>query len=111
MTEDKSKMTRRKYLKYAAGIVGAGVIAAAGYGIFETTQPVPKPPTPAVTPTMTATVTPGVRLTATNRSGWNIGDAIFGNLPDFQKSTGIAVTKVDMPPSDMTAKILSEFMA
>jgi len=41
----KAKITRRNYLKYAAGIVAAGAIAAAGYGIYETTKPAP-PPTP-----------------------------------------------------------------
>jgi len=42
---EKPKITRRKYLKYAAGIVAAGVVAAAGYGIYEATKPAPPAPT------------------------------------------------------------------
>jgi branched-chain amino acid transport system substrate-binding protein len=45
LSQEKSegKISRRSYLKYAAGVVAVGVVAAAGYGIYEAT----KPPTPA----------------------------------------------------------------
>jgi multiple sugar transport system substrate-binding protein len=33
------KITRRHYLKYVGGIVGAAAVAAAGYGIYEATKP------------------------------------------------------------------------
>lgn len=52
--ESGKKTTRRGYLKYVGGAVGAAVVAAAGYGIYETTKP---PPTPPSTPTITAATT------------------------------------------------------
>jgi len=42
LTEEKAKITRRKYLMYGGGIVVVAVVAAAGYGVYEAT----KPPTP-----------------------------------------------------------------
>ena len=38
------KITRRSYLKYAGGIVAVGVVAVAGYGLYEYTLPPPTHP-------------------------------------------------------------------
>ena len=37
------RVSRRGYLKYAGAVVVVGVVAAAGYGIYEVTKPPPKP--------------------------------------------------------------------
>ena len=55
---EKTKMTRRKYLKYAGGIVAAAAVSAAGYGIYEATKPTPVvTPRPTSSSTSTSTVT------------------------------------------------------
>ena len=41
---EEKKISRRTYLKYAGGVVAAGVIAAAGYGYYEATLPPPTHP-------------------------------------------------------------------
>jgi len=51
------KVTRRRYVKYVGGIVVVAVVAAAGYGIYEATKPVPTTPTPT-TPTPTTPTPP-----------------------------------------------------
>lgn len=64
MTEEqKGKVTRRNYLKYAGGVVAAAVVAAAGYGIYESTKP--PPVTPPLTQTATETVTSVVTASPT----------------------------------------------
>ncbi len=55
-TEEKKKITRRAYLKYAGGIVAVGVIAAAGYGAYQFYgKPVSPSMNSSATPTMTST--------------------------------------------------------
>jgi maltose-binding protein MalE len=52
--EKKPDESRRRFLKYAAGaVVGVGVLAAAGYGIYQTT----KPPAPSETTMATTALT------------------------------------------------------
>jgi len=65
-------MTRRNYLKYAGGAVAAAAIAAAGYGIYSTTQPPPQPPTP-----QTITQTTQVTTEVTKKLGYLWGDTPF----------------------------------
>ena len=48
-------MTRRSYLKYAAGVVAVGAVAAAGYGAYQATQPPPVVQTQTATQVITAT--------------------------------------------------------
>ncbi len=56
--EEKSKISRRKYLKYVGGAVAAAAIGAAGYEAYQTMQPPPGPPmTTATTATVPATTT------------------------------------------------------
>ena len=43
MTEEKEKITRRKYLKYGGAGVAVAVVAVAGYGAYEVLRPKPKP--------------------------------------------------------------------
>ena len=70
--QERAKIGRRKYLKYAGGIVAVAVVAAVGYGIYETARSVVTPtptttPTPTLspTPTQTPTVTPTLTPTPT----------------------------------------------
>jgi len=68
LTEEKAKITRRKYLMYGGGIVVVTVVAAAGYGIYEMTKPTltptltPTTPTPTPTPAPSPTPLPSVTL-------------------------------------------------
>jgi iron(III) transport system substrate-binding protein len=39
--DDKAKVNRRKFLKYAGGAIGVAAVAAAGYGLYQTTAPQP----------------------------------------------------------------------
>lgn len=55
--EEKKKITRRKYLKYTGGVVVGAAAAAAGYGIYESTKPLPPTPTQTATSTVPVTTT------------------------------------------------------
>jgi len=85
---EKAKIGRRKYLKYAGGVVAVAIVATAGYGIYETAKPpvtstptatpTPMPsPTPTPTQTITPTATPTavpfyrLRLRVTTTSDWS----------------------------------------
>jgi multiple sugar transport system substrate-binding protein len=55
---EQPKISRRRYLKYGIGAVGAAVVAAAGFGAYEATRPTPATPTPMlVTTTVVSTAT------------------------------------------------------
>jgi len=41
---EKRKVSRRRYLKYAAGVVAVVVVAGTGYALYEATRPPPTPP-------------------------------------------------------------------
>ncbi len=61
----KTKISRRKYLKYAGAAVAVGAVAAAGYGISQYYKP-PSPTTPSpTTPTPTTGVKKKVRIGGT----------------------------------------------
>jgi ABC-type sugar transport system substrate-binding protein len=64
---EKSKMTRRNYLKYAGGVVVAAAVAGLGYGLYSTSQP----QAPAQTITQTATEI------VTTKAGYLWGDTPF----------------------------------
>ena len=98
---EEKKISRRSYLKYAGGIVAAGAIAAAGYGIYEATKP---PPTH-----------PPVELVFTSPEwlpGSLTGDIAKGFTDWSQKNLGYPTTvKMDLNPwgtyHDRLATILS----
>jgi len=57
--QEVGRIGRRRYLKYAGGIVAVAVVAAAGYGIYEATKPTIMPaPTSTPTATKSPTLTP-----------------------------------------------------
>jgi multiple sugar transport system substrate-binding protein len=104
---EKAKITRRKYLKYGGAIVAAAVVAAAGYGIYETTKPPPTTPTPTPT-TPTPTLTPtkpleGVTLNYTSMSPLSDGvDAVKGQ---FTAETGASVNTTVYSYEELNEKL------
>lgn len=52
-----------------------------------------------------------VTLTVTNREGWKCTEPMFARLSEFEEATEITINEIDIPPKDMTMKILSEFVA
>ena len=61
---DRGRICRRRYLKYAGGIVAVAVVAATGYGVYEATKP-SVTPAPTATPTLTPSPTTAPTLTTT----------------------------------------------
>jgi ABC-type sugar transport system substrate-binding protein len=73
---EKSKLTRRSYLKYVGGAVAAAAVAAAGYGLNSTSQP--QAPT-----TQTITQTAIQTQTATAKAGYFWGDTPFEMVEEW----------------------------
>jgi ABC-type transport system substrate-binding protein len=57
LSEKKDKLSRRKFIKYAGGAVAVAAVAAAGYGLYQATQPSQMP---APTATTAASTTPAM---------------------------------------------------
>jgi ABC-type sugar transport system substrate-binding protein len=69
--EKPKEVTRRSYLKYVGGAVAAAAVAAAGYGLYSTSQPPQQP--------VTATITE----TATTKAGYFWGDTPFEMVEEW----------------------------
>jgi len=50
-------------------------------------------------------------ISVTNRKGWRCTEGIKANLPNFEKASGVKTNWIDLPPGEMTAKILAELEA
>jgi ABC-type glycerol-3-phosphate transport system substrate-binding protein len=94
------KVSRRKALKYGAGVVVAAAVAGTGYGLYEATKPTqPMNSTQPVTPPQQVTL-------------WAIGESgpeclTFCDpkiLAQFQSQTGIQV-QTDLPPRESLREI------
>ena len=98
MTESE-KVSRRGYVKYVGGIVVVAVVAAAGYGIYQATQPAPTTPspspTPSPTPTPTPTPTPGKKYSGKTLRilsyAFPLPDVLSTLVPEFEQETGSKV--------------------
>jgi multiple sugar transport system substrate-binding protein len=86
LTEDKTKITRRKYLKYAGGIIVAGVVAAAGYGAYESSKPPLTPTTSTATSTVMPTMTAAtVELDISHITYPYFEEALKTTVPELQQ--------------------------
>jgi multiple sugar transport system substrate-binding protein len=111
---EEKQTNRRSFLKYGAGVVAVGVVAAVGYGAYQMSQaPPPVAPTTAtatsfVPTTVTATVPATTAPSAGGLTIISVNDPFVGNLTDvakaFTQSTGIPVTVSSYPYGDTHAK-------
>jgi len=114
MTETK-EMPRRTYVKYLAAVVAGAVVGVAGYAGYEST--VPKPTvTETVTQTVTGTPTPtptptpgwaGITLVSVTQTGPFIAGPLFEHGPEWGAMTGAKIQVVEVPWSDLYAKIMT----
>jgi len=110
------EISRRKYLKYAGAAVGAAVVAAAGYGIYQTTQP---PPTPVTTTQTTQTsITQPAKKVIVDLTLWAYDVPLVRNSADMiqnvykrDKGIDLQVNITDVPYDAYKASIVSRMQA
>jgi multiple sugar transport system substrate-binding protein len=116
LSEPKKK-SRRSFLKYGAGVVAVGVVAAAGYGVYQMSQPGPAPPTPTVTatvtasPTLTPTTAPPPFTGTLQLFAWDYHpELIKKHLGDYQKLYGTNVNLNVLPYPGYLASVQAKIM-
>jgi len=100
LTEQK-EISRRSYLKYAGAAVGAAVVAAAGYGIYQMTAPPPKPSKVVVDLTLWAYDVPLVRASAD----------IIEDVYKRDKGIDLQVNITDVPYDAYKSSVVSRMQA
>lgn len=123
MSEPK-KESRRRFLKYGAGVVAVGVVAAAGYGVYQMSQPGPAPPTPSTTSaastasSATTTVAPPTTAVGKPWEGQSIHaamtnvpgtDQILSYVPSFQNQYNIQLSHEYFSSDAVREKTLIDF--
>lgn len=117
MLTEQKKISRRKYLKYAGAAVGVAVVAAAGYGIYQTTQPPPTPPTTSTT-TFQTTQPPAKPPIVVDLTLWAYDVPLVRNSADViqrvykrDKGVDLQVNIADIPYDAYKASIVSRMQA
>jgi multiple sugar transport system substrate-binding protein len=118
------KKSRRNFLKYGAGVVAVGVVAAVGYGAYQMSQapPTPPPTTSAMTtaPPATTTVAPPPTTMAKPWEGQSLHAAMIdvpgakqieALAPNFTKEYNIAFSDEWYSEEALREKTLVDFMA
>ena len=113
------KVSRRSYVKYVGGIVVVAVVAAAGYGVYQATQPTGTPtptptPTPAPTPIPTPTPTPtpkklyeGVTLKVVTEVSPFIAGPQYEHRDEWTAETSGKIEVIEVPYADLYSKIMT----
>lgn len=102
------KVTRRRYLKYLAGVAAAAAAAGVGYGAYEATKPT-SAPTETITQTLTG-VAPSTSRAPSNIVLWSdheedsLRETYVETATSFMARTGATVTSLSVPTVDFPPK-------